>query len=125
MAEPIPPDPTTGTWRLKQIGLAKLLHSLAMSDKTGTLVLKRGEVSKSIFFKAGYVMFAESNLATDRLGEVLCRRGEITRAQLSECLADAKRSGKMLGAVLVEKQVLRAERLLPAIEVQVREIVLG
>src|SRR5687768_3383794 len=31
----------------------------------------------------------------------------------------------MLGAVLVEKNVLRAERLLPAIEVQVREIVLG
>ena len=126
MPEPIPPaDPTTGTWRLKQIGLAKLLHNLAISDRTGTLVLKRGEVSKSIFFKSGYVMFAESNLATDRLGEVLCRRGEITRAQLSECLAEAKKSGKMLGAVLVEKQVLRAERLLPAIEVQVREIVLG
>src|SRR5688500_728165 len=126
MAEPIPPaDPTTGTWRLKQIGLAKLLHNLSISERTGTLVLKRGEVSKSIFFKSGYVMFAESNLATDRLGEVLCRRGEITRAQLSECLAESKRTGKMLGAVLVEKNVLRAERLLPAIEVQVREIVLG
>lgn len=122
---PTPPDPTTGTWRLKQIGLAKLLHNLAINERTGTLVLKRGEVSKSIFFKSGYVMFAESNLATDRLGEVLCRRGEITRSQLSECLAEAKKSGKMLGAVLVEKQVLRAERLLPAIEVQVREIVLG
>ncbi len=125
LADPLPNDPLTGTWRLKQIGLARLLHNLAINERTGTLVLKRGEVSKSIFFKNGYVMFAESNLATDRLGEVLCRRGEITRSQLSECLAESKKTGKMLGAVLVEKQVLRAERLLPAIEVQVREIVLG
>ncbi|HVO29777.1 MAG TPA: DUF4388 domain-containing protein, partial [bacterium] len=126
MPDPIPPtDSMAGSGRLKQIGLARLLHNLALLQRAGTLVLKRGEVSKSIFFKSGYVMFAESNLATDRLGEVLCRRGEITRAQLSECLAEAKKSGKMLGAVLVEKQVLRAERLLPAIEVQVREIVLG
>ena len=37
MAEPIPPaDPTTGTWRLKQIGLAKLLHNLSISERTVT-----------------------------------------------------------------------------------------
>jgi len=101
----------------------ELLRSLLGSGETGVLTLRRGDVTKSIFIRQGRVVYAASNNADERLGESLVIRGKITARQFLEA-SKMIRPGRRLGGILVEMEALDPEDLIPAVEQQVRDILM-
>jgi hypothetical protein len=107
---------------LARLPLPDLLRELQAAEATGILSLSAGGARKALYFKGGRVVFATSNLPSDRLGEVLLREGKITREQNDSSLK-ALAAGRRQGRVLVEAGALTPEELWAAVQAQVREIV--
>ncbi len=107
---------------LARLPLPELLRELQEQDATGILALTSGGARKALYLKTGRVVFATSNLPTDRLGEVLLRAGKITPAQ-NEASVRALAQGRRQGRVLVETGALSPEALWSAVQSQVSEIV--
>jgi hypothetical protein len=101
----------------------ELLRSLLSSGETGVLTLRRGDVTKSIFIQQGRVVYAASNNQDERLGESLVVRGKITARQFLEA-SKMIRPGRRLGGILVEMEALEPEDLVPAVELQVHDILM-
>jgi Domain of unknown function (DUF4388) len=107
---------------LASLSLPELLRELQERAATGILALTAGGARKALYLKAGRVVFASSNLPTDRLGEVLLRSGKITRDQ-NEASSRGLAQGRRQGRALVENGALTPEELWSAVQSQVREIV--
>ena len=107
---------------LARLALPDLLHDLQATGATGILSLTAGGARKALYFKGGRVVFAASNLPSDRLGEVLLREGKITPDQ-NETSVRALAQGRRQGRVLVEMGALSPDELWWAVQTQVREIV--
>jgi hypothetical protein len=69
------------------------------------------------------VLFAASTDPDERLGESLLLRGKITARQYLEA-SKLIRPGRRLGAILVEMQAIESEDLIPAVEQQVKDILM-
>jgi len=100
-----------------------LFRSLLSSGETGILTFRNGLITKSVFIQSGRVVYAASTNLDERLGEVLLLRGKITARQFLEA-SKMIRPGRRLGAILVELEALEPEELIPAVENQVKEILL-
>ena len=107
---------------LGALPLPDLLRELQLNNATGILSLTSNRVRKAMYFNEGKVVFASSNVASDRLGEVLLREGKISREQNDLSLRALAR-GKRQGRVLVEMGALSPDDLWSAVQSQVREIV--
>jgi len=107
---------------LARLPLPDLLRELQDARASGILSLTSGGARKALYFKSGRVVFAASNLPSDRLGEVLLREGKITPAQ-NEASVRALAQGRRQGRVLVEMGALSPDDLWWAVQQQVREIV--
>jgi hypothetical protein len=107
---------------LARLALPELLHELEEHEATGILSLTSGGAKKALYLKAGRVVFATSNLPTDRLGEVLLREGRITREQ-NEASLRALSQGRRQGRALVESGALSPQELWSAVQSQVSAIV--
>jgi hypothetical protein len=118
-----PDDDLTIRGEIGDTSVPELLRSLLGSGETGILTLRSGEVTKSIFIRAGRVLYAASTNPDERLGESLLLRGRITVRQYLEA-SKMVRPGRRLGAILVELGALQGEELIPAVEHQVKEILM-
>ena len=106
---------------LEALPLPDLLRELQISEATGVLSLNSNRVRKALFFKNGRVVFGSSNVAGDRLGEVLLREEKVTREQ-NDLSLRAVSKGKRQGRVLVEMGALSPDDLWSAVQSQVRHI---
>jgi hypothetical protein len=109
-----------------QIGdssIPELLRSLVSSGETGILTLRNGECTKLITILNGRVTYAASTNVDERLGESLLMNGRITARQYLEA-ARLIRPGRRLGGILVELDALEPDELIPAVEHQVKEILM-
>jgi hypothetical protein len=124
-----PPEPTepdedlTIRGEVGDTSVPELLRSLLGSGETGILTLRNGDVTKSIYIRAGRVLFAASTNVDERLGENLLLRGRITVRQYLEA-SKMIRPGRRLGAILVEMGALEPEELIPAVEHQAKEVLM-
>jgi hypothetical protein len=107
---------------LARLALPDLLHELDAAEATGILSLTAAGARKALYLKRGRVVFAASNLPSDRLGEVLLREGRITPEQ-NDSSARGLSQGRRQGRVLVEMGALSPDQLWAAVQTQVREIV--
>jgi len=107
---------------LARLPLPDLLRELQASGATGILSLTSGGARKALYLRGGRVVFAASNLPSDRLGEVLLREGKITPEE-NESSVRALAQGRRQGRVLVEMGALSPDELWWAVQTQVREIV--
>jgi len=107
---------------LESMHLAEILLFLAMSRKTGVLILKGKKVTKKIYFENGEIVFAASTLPEERLGDILLKEGTISEEQYQQSAARIE-PGKRQGKVLVEMGVIPPESLWKAVCLQVEEIV--
>ena len=84
--------------------LADIFEHLRQTKVTGTLVVSNSGMEKSIYFKAGQIVFAASTDVNDRLGEILVKCCRLSRENLDNALQLYKKSVglKKLGAILVE-----------------------
>jgi hypothetical protein len=118
-----PEDDLTIRGEIGDTSVAALLRSLLGSGETGILTLRNGDVAKSIFIRAGRVLYAASTNVDERLGEDLLLRGRITARQYLEA-SRMIRPGRRLGGILVELAALDPEELIPAVEHQVKEMLM-
>ena len=102
-----------------------LLQEIYVGRRSGTLSLVRGEERQSLRFRGGHIVNAHTNVAEERLGEVLVRRGLIAEADLGRAAEVVGRDGRRLGQVLVELGLLSQGGLEDAVALHVHEILAG
>src|SRR5574341_1146335 len=71
--------------------VAVLIHEIHGGDRSGVLHLTRAGVSRRLYFKAGSMILAGSDLPEDRLGQILVRAGMIQEADLARALGVVER----------------------------------
>ena len=121
--DPLADDDLTIRGQIDTTSVPELMRSLLASRETGVLTFRSSEVTKSIYVKDGRVVYAASTNVDERLGEVLLMQGKITARQYLEA-SRMIRPGKRLGALLVEIEALQPEELVPAVEHQVKEVLM-
>jgi hypothetical protein len=102
--------------------VADIVAMVAQSGWRGELVVLDGENTRSIFFERGLVMGAHTTVVAERLGNVLCRYGAITRAE-HEMLLERLAWGQRLGEAAVEIGLLSSEQVYEYIRRQVEDVV--
>lgn len=90
--------------------LVELINEIGNAQISGALRLERERVKAVVYFEAGEIVYAASNLRAHRLREIALRAG-ITEQQLAQVSGEALASDAKLGAALVEAKVLSAETL--------------
>jgi len=102
--------------------LADLLELVHGMGKSGFLLFQHGDEEKAVYLSRGEVVFAESNLPSDRLGACLLRSGTLTATQLE--LAERRYHPlTRFGKVVVELGLLTPRDLWNGVRMQVEEIV--
>jgi hypothetical protein len=100
-----------------------LMYSLLQSRETGIVSFWSRDITKSIYMQEGRVVYAASTDPDERLGESLLQRGKITARDYIEA-SKMIRPGRRLGAILVELKALEPEDLIPAVQEQIKELLL-
>ncbi|MCP3979251.1 MAG: DUF4388 domain-containing protein [bacterium] len=110
---------------LSTMTLVDLLRWAASHEKTGVLELERSEIVRSIEFRKGWIGSCSSNDPATRIGQYLLSRGKINETELSRALRTHETSGKRLGMVLVEMDILPRAELAREVASKARETVHG
>lgn len=103
--------------------IPEVFGRLVTEGETGTLLLRQGDVVKSVAIVEGSPVFATSSQRTDRLGEILYRAAMLTRDQLDAALKEVNSTGQSLGKVLLGQGILNPHDLFGALRRQVLEII--
>jgi len=111
--------------RIGPLTLPSLIQAVCGQKKSGTLAVREGAVTKTLYLDAGRVVFASSNDENDRLGTLFLREGMISLRSLHEAAAKAGASGKRLGTELVDMKAIRPQDLIWGVTEQVKAIVIG
>lgn len=110
---------------VKDMTIPWLFQSLRTEKKTGTVIFSRETAIKKVYFQNGDVIFAFSNLNDDRLGDFLLRSNKLTRAQFDASSELTEKTGKKLGAILVELGFISPQDLVAGVKEQVKGIILS
>jgi CheY-like chemotaxis protein len=131
--QPPMPSPGTGAFASPSAGnpvgagslgekhVARLIFDLAETSAIGTLSLAHGKVRKDLYVREGQVVAADSNLRQEALGTLLCAKGILDEGQLAFLLAETKKRGHKMGAVLIELGWLTPEEVLQCLAAQARK----
>jgi hypothetical protein len=106
---------------LSRIQLPDVLSFMAMIRTTGKLVLRKEKLERTVVWKEGEIVFAQSSSPEDSLGQFLLRNGKITQAQYEESrqrVTPTTRHGK----VLVQMGAISPKDLWWGVKNQVLEI---
>ncbi|HEY4642537.1 MAG TPA: DUF4388 domain-containing protein [Thermoanaerobaculia bacterium] len=107
---------------LSRIQLPDVLSFVAMIRATGKLALRNGSLDRTIIWKDGEIVFANSNSPEHSLGQFLLRNGKINQQQYEESkrrVTPAMRHGK----VLVQMGAISPKDLWWGVKNQVLEII--
>ncbi len=108
---------------LADTSVGELIRDVYSSRNTGILHFERDGVSKRIYFKKGNIVFANSDVNDDRLGEFLIRIGQIDRTIFVRASELMRRSNQRMGTALIELGVMSRGQLEEFVRRQVGEIV--
>lgn len=110
---------------LKDFSLADIFQLIGLQRKTGVLTLRGKDDAVTVTFLDGKVVGADSlnrRLET-RLGSVLIKSGMLTPEQLNRALDIQKETLQRLGFVLTHYDIISADALKNAIQLQILQIV--
>ncbi len=108
---------------IKGMTIPWIFQDLRAGNKTGTVMFSREAEAKKVYFRNGEIIYASSNLDADQLGSSLMRAGKITEERRVSAEEAARKTGKALGAVLVERGLITPQDLIAGAKLQVKEIV--
>jgi hypothetical protein len=112
------------TGNLKTVSFPDILQLLATGKKTGTLQVSATAREKEIIFRDGSIVYASSvNASEDLLGNLLLKRGKISKADLERAIALHKQTGRQLGTTLVDMNLFEKEDIVDCLKMQIEEIV--
>ena len=107
---------------VRSFPLADLLSLVHGAGKSGYLLFEFQDEEKAVYFSRGEVVFAQSNLRADRLGECLLRNELIDQDQL-ELAESHYHPQTRFGKIVVELGILTPRDLWSGVKSQVEEIV--
>src|SRR6185436_4987942 len=107
---------------LDSFRLPEVLTFLNTTRKTGTLVVESASWKSSIFFEGGALVYATSNQASLRLGEMLVRKKKISSEQFEQIDTFIQHDGGRFGQIAVQQGVLSEDELRDLLKIQVSEI---
>ena len=110
---------------LSEGALPALLRAVYVGRKTGILHFTRGQDVRSVRFRQGHILSAQSSVPQEHLGEVLVRNELLTAADLERAGARKRATGKRLGETLQEMGLIEREHLEDALALHVREVLLN
>ncbi len=93
---------------LSLLNFADIIRDLHLSRRTGLLRLTRDRELRAVFVEDGNLVFALSNLPSERLGDFLLARDLITREQY-DAAVQKPQAKQRFGQVLVEMGVMSRE----------------
>lgn len=110
--------------RLDDVPAPEILHFLAMSEKSGKLVLTRGVEEALVVFRKGRIIYAASSAIRETFGSIVSGLGLVSDSDLGEALHRQHHGheGKRLGSILVEMGVLSRRDLEDAMREQVLRV---
>jgi hypothetical protein len=109
---------------LKTVSFPDILQLLASGKKTGILEVKTSTRQKEVAFKVGNIIYASSvNATEDLLGNMLLRRGKITKMELQRAIDLHKQTGRQLGTTLIDMNLFSKEDIAECLRLQIEEIV--
>jgi len=109
---------------LNTVSLPDIFQLIFTSKMTGALKVFKEKDEKEIYFKAGMLVYASSTDTQDLFGNILVKKGRISRNELNAVIVGQK-SGKKIGALLVEKKLFSREEIIECLRIQIEEIVYG
>jgi len=118
------PDSLRSEGSLVERDFPDLVHVLYERNFTGSLLLTRAGLGKSVTIEQGRLVFASSSDPDERLGELQLRRGRISLRDYVEA-GKAVGPGRRLGTLLVERGVLGPKELVKAVVEHTQEIIYG
>lgn len=109
---------------LKEASLPDVLQLLSMGQKTGCLSLSDRSNFGYIFFDRGRITYASIVNRRDRLGDLLVKNGLIQPAELTGAIEDQGRDPtSRLGEILIRRGAITREQLEQYIRIQIEEAV--
>jgi len=109
---------------LKTVSFPDILQLLATGKKTGLLEVKTAARQKEVAFRNGNIIFASSvNDHEDLLGNMLLRRGEISKTDLERAITLHKQTGRQLGTTLIDMGLFGKDEIAECLRLQIEEIV--
>lgn len=109
---------------LKTVSLPDIFQLIFSSKKTGVLNVRKDNSQRQIYFRDGSLLYASSNDEQDLFGNLLLKKGRISKDELNRVLVSQK-EGKKIGALLVEKKLFTREEIFECLKMQIEEIVFG
>ncbi|MCP4568548.1 MAG: DUF4388 domain-containing protein [FCB group bacterium] len=109
---------------IKTVSFPDVLQLLSTGKKTGILSVSGGSRTKEIAFRDGNIIYASSvNSQEDRLGNLLLKRGQISKKDLERAITLHKQTGRALGATLIDMNLFDKEEVGECLRMQIEEIV--
>ena len=110
---------------LRDFSLADIFQLIGLQRKTGVLTLRGKDDTVTVTFLDGKVVGADSgsHRLETRLGNVLIKSGMLTQEQLSRALEIQKETLQRLGFILTHYQIISADALKQALQLQIMSIV--
>jgi hypothetical protein len=109
---------------LKTVAFPDILQLLATGKKTGVLECRTSSRQKEVAFKDGNIIFASSvNTAEDLLGNMLLKRGRISKGDLERAIKLHKQTGRQLGTTLIDMGLFDKNEIGECLKLQIEEIV--
>jgi len=105
------------------MNLSEILQWLQMGQKTGTLQISQGMVTKEIYFKGGNVCSASSSDPSEFMGQFLLNSNKLSERQLKIALEMQDRDKEMLGSILLKQNIISKDELLKILEQVSEEII--
>ncbi|MBU0985263.1 MAG: DUF4388 domain-containing protein [candidate division Zixibacteria bacterium] len=109
---------------LKTVSFPDILQLLATGKKSGILECKTSTRQKEVAFQEGNIVFASSvNSSEDLLGNMLLKRGRISKSDLERAIQLHKQTGRQLGTTLIDMGLFDKEEIGACLKLQIEEIV--
>jgi hypothetical protein len=112
------------TGNLNTVSFPDVLQLLSTGKKTGILSIATGSRKKEIAFREGNIIYANSvHSNEDLLGNLLLKRGRISKKDLERAIVLHKQTGRALGATLIDMQLFDKAEIAECLQMQIEEIV--
>jgi len=109
---------------LKTVAFPDILQLLSTGKKTGVLEIRTKSRQKEVAFKDGSVIYASSvNSHEDLLGQMLLKRGKISKTDLERAISLHKQTGRQMGTTLVDMNLFDKEEVAICLKLQIEETV--
>jgi hypothetical protein len=109
--------------RLAAFPVGDILQWAGNDRRSGALVVRRSGTEKRVYFRDGAIVACFSDDAAEYFGQYLLVRGLLDEGKLIQALSYCQKHGGLLGAVLVELDLLTAEQLQLALREHVEDVV--